>query len=159
MEENINNSDLINSERRVVDIKDLRKSFGDNHVLNGFSMHLNNGENLVIMGKSGSGKSVLIKCLVGLETADSGSINIMGHEVTQLDRILLDKLRAEIGFLFQGSALYDSMTVRENLEFPLRRHKNRFEKSMDTNTIVLEALENVGLAHTIDMMPSELSGE
>ena len=158
MKDTTNSSDVRDSNERVINIKDLKKSFGNNHVLNGFNMHLNKGENLVIMGKSGSGKSVLIKCLVGLETADSGSINIMGHEVTQLDRILLDKLRAEIGFLFQGSALYDSMTVRENLEFPLRRHKKRFEKSMDTNAIVLEALENVGLAHTVDMMPSELSG-
>ncbi len=158
MEDTTNSSDLRDSKEKVIDIRDLRKSFGDNHVLNGFNMHLLKGENLVIMGKSGSGKSVLIKCLVGLETADSGSINIMGHEVTELNRLLLDKLRAEIGFLFQGSALYDSMTVRENLEFPLRRHKKRFEKSMDTNAIVMEALENVGLAHTLEMMPSELSG-
>ncbi len=158
MEDTTNSSDLRDSKEKVIDIRDLRKSFGENHVLNGFNMHLLKGENLVIMGKSGSGKSVLIKCLVGLETADSGSINIMGHEVTELNRLLLDKLRAEIGFLFQGSALYDSMTVRENLEFPLRRHKKRFEKSMDTNAIVMEALENVGLAHTLEMMPSELSG-
>ena len=158
MKDTTNSSDLRDSKEKVIDIRDLRKSFGDNHVLNGFNMHLLKGENLVIMGKSGSGKSVLIKCLVGLETADSGSINIMGHEVTELNRLLLDKLRAEIGFLFQGSALYDSMTVRENLEFPLRRHKKRFEKSMDTNAIVMEALENVGLAHTLEMMPSELSG-
>ncbi len=158
MEDTTNSSDLRDFKEKVIDIRDLRKSFGENHVLNGFNMHLLKGENLVIMGKSGSGKSVLIKCLVGLETADSGSINIMGHEVTELNRLLLDKLRAEIGFLFQGSALYDSMTVRENLEFPLRRHKKRFEKSMDTNAIVMEALENVGLAHTLEMMPSELSG-
>ena len=158
MEDTTNSSVLRDFKEKVIDIRDLRKSFGDNHVLNGFNMHLFKGENLVIMGKSGSGKSVLIKCLVGLETADSGSINIMGHEVTELDRLLLDKLRAEIGFLFQGSALYDSMTVRENLEFPLRRHKKRFEKSMDTDAIVMEALGNVGLAHTLEMMPSELSG-
>lgn len=158
MKVTMNSLDVKDLKEKVIDITDLKKSFGDNHVLNGFNMQLYKGENLVIMGKSGSGKSVLIKCLVGLETADSGSINIMGHEVTQLNRNLLDELRAEIGFLFQGSALYDSMTVRENLEFPLRRHKNRFEKSMDTNTIVFEALENVGLAHTLDIMPSELSG-
>ncbi|MEJ1222476.1 ABC transporter ATP-binding protein [Sediminicola sp. 1XM1-17] len=158
MEDTTNRPELRETKEKVIDIKELRKSFGDNHVLNGFNMHLLKGENLVIMGKSGSGKSVLIKCLVGLETADSGSINIMGHEVTELDRSMLDILRAEIGFLFQGSALYDSMTVRENLEFPLRRHKKRFDKAMDTNTIVLEALENVGLAHTLEMMPSELSG-
>ncbi len=158
MKDTTNSPEFRDTKEKVIDIKELRKSFGDNHVLNGFNMQLYKGENLVIMGKSGSGKSVLIKCLVGLETADSGSINIMGHEVTQLDRSLLDQLRAEIGFLFQGSALYDSMTVRDNLEFPLRRHKKRFEKAMDTNAIVLEALENVGLAHTLEMMPSELSG-
>ncbi|MFT6837626.1 MAG: phospholipid/cholesterol/gamma-HCH transport system ATP-binding protein [Sediminicola sp.] len=158
MNDTTNSSNVKDTREKVIDIKDVKKNFGDNHVLNGFNMQLYKGENLVIMGKSGSGKSVLIKCLVGLETADSGSINIMGYEVTQLNRTLLDKLRAEIGFLFQGSALYDSMTVKENLEFPLRRHEKRFEKGMDTNAIILEALENVGLAHTLDMMPSELSG-
>ncbi|SHJ43456.1 phospholipid/cholesterol/gamma-HCH transport system ATP-binding protein [Arenibacter nanhaiticus] len=142
----------------VIAIKDLRKSFGDNHVLNGFNMKLYKGENLVIMGKSGSGKSVMIKCLVGLMQADSGSIMVMGKEVAKLNRKLLDELRAEIGFLFQGSALYDSMTVRENLEFPLRRHQKKMGNNLDTNSLVMEALENVGLAHTVDIMPEELSG-
>lgn len=142
----------------VIDIRDLRKSFGDNKVLNGFSLKLYKGENLVVMGKSGSGKSVMIKCLVGLMQADSGYLSVMGKEIKTLDRKTLDELRSDIGFLFQGSALYDSMTVRENLEFPMRRHKEKLGNVIDTTPLVLEALENVGLAHTKDLMPSELSG-
>lgn len=142
----------------IIEIKDLRKSYGDNHVLNGFNMTLHEGENLVIMGKSGSGKSVMIKCLIGLEKPDSGSIMVMGEKINELDRATLDELRTEIGFLFQGSALYDSMTVRENLEFPLRRHTKKFGKIKDTTPLVIQALENVGLAHTLNLMPEELSG-
>ena len=142
----------------VLQIKDLKKSFGDNHVLNGFNMELYQGESLVIMGKSGSGKSVMIKCLVGLMEADSGYIRVMKNDITKLDQESLDILRADIGFLFQGSALYDSMTVRENLEFPLRRHTKKFGENIDTEALVIEALENVGLASAIDLMPSELSG-
>ncbi|WP_424201360.1 ABC transporter ATP-binding protein [Algibacter sp.] len=142
----------------MLDIKDLRKSFGDNHVLNGFNLTLFEGENLVIMGKSGSGKSVMIKCLVGLMEPDSGSIKVMGKNLLGLNRIDLDELRTEIGFLFQGSALYDSMTVRENLEFPLRRHKHKFGNITDTEQLVKEALKSVGLMEAIDLMPSELSG-
>jgi len=110
------------------------------------------------MGKSGSGKSVMIKCLIGLEEPDSGSIVVMGKDINQLERDELDELRTEVGFLFQGSALYDSMTVRENLEFPLRRHTKKFGEIKDTTPLVLEALENVGLANTINLMPEELSG-
>ena len=142
----------------VLEIKDLRKSFGDNHVLNGFNLQLHQSENLVIMGKSGSGKSVMIKCLVGLMEADSGSISVMHNDITKLDQRALDILRADIGFLFQGSALYDSMTVRENLEFPLRRHSKRFKDDTNRDAIVIEALENVGLKNAIDLMPAELSG-
>ncbi len=149
---NISNNDI------VLKIKDLYKSFGDNHVLNGFNLELHQGENLVIMGKSGSGKSVMIKCLVGLMEADKGSISVMKNDITTLDREALDILRADIGFLFQGSALYDSMTVRENLEFPLRRHAKKLGDDLDTEALVIEALENVGLASAIDLMPSELSG-
>ncbi|MFK7782672.1 ABC transporter ATP-binding protein [Psychroserpens sp.] len=148
----------ISSNDIVLEIRDLRKSFGDNHVLNGFNMKLFQGENLVIMGKSGSGKSVMIKCLVGLMEADSGFIRVMNNDITTLDQKALDILRADIGFLFQGSALYDSMTVRENLEFPLRRHTKKFAKDADTETLVKEALENVGLLNAIDLMPAELSG-
>lgn len=146
------------NQKPIIIIKDLRKSFGDNHVLDGFNMNLYEGENLVIMGKSGSGKSVMIKCLVGLDEPDSGSIVIMNKDIGQLKRSELDELRTEIGFLFQGSALYDSMTVRENLEFPLRRHTKKFGIIKDATPLVMEALENVGLAHAVDLMPSELSG-
>ncbi|MCR8667575.1 ATP-binding cassette domain-containing protein [Aestuariibaculum sp. M13] len=142
----------------ILEIKNLKKSFGDKAVLNGFNLKLYEGENLVIMGRSGAGKSVMVKCLVGLMLPDSGSINVMGQDINTLNRMDLDKLRTEIGFLFQGSALYDSMTVRENLEFPLRRHKHKFGNITDTEPLVLEALENVGLANTIDLMPNELSG-
>ena len=142
----------------VLELKDLDKSFDNNHVLKRFSMKLYKGENLVIMGKSGSGKTVMIKCLVGLMEADSGKITVMHNDITTLNQESLDLLRADIGFLFQGSALYDSMTVRENLEFPLRRHYKKFGKNVDTEPLVIEALKNVGLADAIDLMPAELSG-
>lgn len=142
----------------VIEISKLVKKYGDHVVLRGFDMTLHQGENLVIMGKSGSGKSVMIKCLVALEDFDSGSIIVMGKHIDQLDHEELDELRTEIGFLFQGSALYDSMTVRENLEFPLRRHTKKFGKIKDATPLVMEALENVGLADAVDLMPDELSG-
>lgn len=139
----------------MIKIKDLRKSFGDNHVLNGFSMELRLGENLVIMGKSGSGKSVMIKCLMGLMQPDEGSIEIMSKKIMELDQKELNNLRTEIGFLFQGSALYDSMTVRENLEFPLRKKKL---DPVEVEELVFQALQSVGLMEAIDLMPNELSG-
>ncbi|MBP6584344.1 MAG: ATP-binding cassette domain-containing protein, partial [Flavobacterium sp.] len=142
----------------VVEITNLYKSYGSNKVLDAFNLKLYEGENLVVMGKSGSGKSVMIKCLIGLEEPDSGSISIMGQAIKTLSREELDELRTEIGFLFQGSALYDSMSVRENLEFPLRRHTKKFGVIKDTTPLVMEALQNVGLAHAIDLMPNELSG-
>ena len=139
----------------VLKIKDLKKSFGDNHVLNGFNLELFKGENLVIMGKSGSGKSVMVKCLMGLLQHDSGTIEIMENDITKLTQNELNGLRTQVGFLFQGSALYDSMTVRENLEFPLRTHPERLPEK---EALVLDALESVGLVHAIDLMPEELSG-
>lgn len=144
--------------KTIIKIDNLYKSFGTNVVLNGFTMDLKEGENVVVMGKSGSGKSVMIKCVIGLEKPDSGSILVMDKEINKLNREDLDELRTEIGFLFQGSALYDSMSVRENLEFPLRRHTKKFGHIKDTTPLVLEALENVGLGHAIDLMPNELSG-
>jgi phospholipid/cholesterol/gamma-HCH transport system ATP-binding protein len=141
----------------VLEIDNLYKGFGDLKVLNGFSLKLYEGENLVLMGKSGSGKSVMIKCMVGLMEPDSGMIKVLGNDISKLKRTELDELRTDIGFLFQGSALYDSMTVRENLEFPLRRHTKQFDLK-DTDQLVLEALESVGLADAIDLMPEELSG-
>ena len=149
---------LQQNSKPIIDIRNLKKSYGDNHVLAGFNLQLYEGENLVIMGKSGSGKSVMIKCLVGLEEPDSGTIEVMEKVINELEQDELDELRTEIGFLFQGSALYDSMSVRENLEFPLRRHTKKFGIIEDTTPMVMEALENVGLANTIDLMPSELSG-
>jgi len=143
---------------KIIEITGLKKSYGDNHVLDDFHMYLNEGENLVIMGKSGSGKSVMIKCLIGLEEPDAGKIIIMDKDISQLSHEELDELRTEVGFLFQGSALYDSMTVRENLEFPLRRHTKKFGIIKDTTAKVTEALENVGLANAINLMPAELSG-
>jgi phospholipid/cholesterol/gamma-HCH transport system ATP-binding protein len=143
----------------VIEVKNVNKSFGDNHVLRNFSMKLFQGENLVVLGKSGSGKSVLIKCIIGLMVQDSGSIRVFGDEVADLDHDALDKMRVKVGFLFQSNALYDSMTVRENLEFPLRRHWMKAQQNpKEVEDLIIETLENVGLAHTIDMMPVELSG-
>lgn len=140
----------------VIKMENIFKSFGDQKVLRGFTLELMDGENLVIMGKSGAGKSVMIKCMVGLMEPDEGYVEILGKDISKLERNDMNALRAEIGFLFQGSALYDSMTVRENLEFPLRRHKKIDQNT--TDELILEALNNVGLAHTVDLMPEELSG-
>lgn len=141
----------------VVEMVHLKKSFGINHVLRDINLVMNKGENLVILGKSGTGKSVLIKCIVGLVELDEGKLVILGQNISELkDRELID-IRKRIGFLFQGSALYDSMTVRENLEFPLRRQLLSIPKEK-MNSLVEEALQNVGLSEAIDMSPSELSG-
>lgn len=149
----------MNSERKpVIIIKNLSKTFGDHKVLNQFTMELYEGETLVIMGKSGSGKSVMIRCLIGLENHDGGQITIMGKNLDTMDADTLNEIRTEVGFLFQGSALYDSMSVRENLEFPLRRHFKKFGEIGDATPLVMEALDSVGLGHTIDLMPEELSG-
>ena len=145
------------ADRTVLAIKDLCKSFGTNHVLRSFSVTLAKGENLAVLGKSGSGKSVLIKCIIGLIRPDSGSIKVFGEEVHELSQEDLDQMRARIGFLFQSNALYDSMTVEENLLFPLRRHWITHEHANPEEAVV-EALNDVGLLHTRKMMPSELSG-
>lgn len=142
----------------VIEIRELDKSFGSNHVLQNFEMDLFKGENLAVLGKSGSGKSVLIKCIIGLYPLDHGSIHLFGHDISQFNQAEWDHVRQRIGFLFQSNALYDSMTVRENLEFPLRRHEMRKQSEQETETLIRETLANVGLEHTIDMMPSELSG-
>ena len=144
-------------ENIVIRTQKLVKSFGENHVLKGFDLELNKGENLVVLGKSGSGKSVLIKCMVGLLYPDEGLVSVFGKEISKLNQMELDELRTKIGFLFQSSALYDSMTVRENLEFPLRRHWMHKTKD-EVNELVMEALRNVGLESAVDLMPSELSG-
>jgi phospholipid/cholesterol/gamma-HCH transport system ATP-binding protein len=141
----------------VIEIHNLKKSFGAQPVLTDISLKLFNGENLVVLGKSGSGKSVLIKCIVGLLRSDSGTINVFDKDVNKLDNKELGELRQKIGFLFQSGALYDSMTVKQNLEFPLRRiRKNLSEKEMAQK--INEVLENVGLADVLNKMPSQLSG-
>ena len=148
---------LPKNDNLVIEIKDLKKGFGNQEVLKKVSLQLFNGENLVVLGKSGSGKSVLIKCIVRLLLPDSGTIGVLGEEVGSLKNDKLDELRKKIGFLFQSGALYDSMTVRQNLEFPLRRVKKGLsQKEMDEK--VAEVLENVGLSDAIDKMPSQLSG-
>ena len=144
-------------ENTVLDIKGLFKSFGTNHVLRDFTVSLRKGENLAVLGKSGSGKSVLIKCIIGLIVPDAGSIKVFGKEVHDLNHDDLDQMRAKIGFLFQSNALYDSMTVEENLLFPLRRHWIS-ESQSAADEAVINALDDVGLSQTRYMMPSELSG-
>ncbi|MEX2511955.1 MAG: ATP-binding cassette domain-containing protein [Cyclobacteriaceae bacterium] len=141
----------------VIEIRNLTKSFGDLEVLKGVDLDLYEGENLVVLGKSGSGKSVLIKIMVGLLTQDEGSVMVLGQEVKNLTTRKLNELRLNIGFSFQASALYDSMTVRENLEFPLVRNVKNLGKA-DKNKMVEDVLESVGLLQTINQMPSELSG-
>lgn len=141
----------------VIEIKNLKKSFDAQEVLQDFSLKLYDGENLVVLGKSGSGKSVLIKCIVGLMRPDSGVIKVFDHSVTSLTGGELDEVRQKIGFLFQNGALYDSMTVKENLEFPLRRIKGKLkQKEMDAK--IEEVLKNVGLLDALYKMPSQLSG-
>ncbi|MCO5238067.1 MAG: ATP-binding cassette domain-containing protein [Chitinophagaceae bacterium] len=141
----------------VIVVRNLYKSFGNNSVLRDFNVTVNAGENVVVLGKSGSGKSVLIKCIIGLLKPDSGFIEVLGENIGEITREELDAVRMKVGFLFQSNALYDSMTVRENLEFPLRRHTISMPQQQ-VDEMVMNALEDVNLAHTVDMMPAELSG-
>jgi len=141
----------------VIEIASLRKGFGSEDVLTGVSLKLFAGENLVVLGKSGSGKSVLIKCIVRLLEPDEGKITVLGEDVIALDRNRLSELRKKIGFLFQSSALYDSMTVKQNLEFPLRRIKRDLNQKQIGEKIE-EVLENVGLSDALNKLPSQLSG-
>lgn len=141
----------------VVEINNLKKSFGEQHVLTDVTLKLFSGEHLVVLGKSGSGKSVLIKCIVRLLNSDSGIINVFDQNVNSLSGEDLGELRQKIGFLFQSGALYDSMTVKQNLEFPLRRIKKDLKED-EIDAKVNEVLENVGLADALNKMPSQLSG-
>lgn len=141
----------------IIAISNLYKSFGQNEVLKGINLTVNDGENLVILGRSGSGKSVTIKCLVGLVHADKGNIQIYDEEVTTLNNDDLNKIRVSIGFMFQNGALYDSMSVRQNLTFTLKHHTQNLAED-EIQTKIIEALESVGLEEAIDKMPSELSG-
>ena len=149
--------DKLLQEDIILEIHHLYKSFGNNHVLIDFDLTLIKGESVVVLGKSGSGKSVLIKCIIGLLKPDKGSIVMFGNDMVDISTAELDRMRARVGFLFQSNALYDSMTVRENLEFPLRRHWIQVSAE-EVNKMVSDALEDVGLMHCIDMMPAELSG-
>lgn len=141
----------------VITIRGVSKSFGENHVLRNVDLDLYRGENLVVLGRSGTGKSVLIKLIAGLLEPDAGSIEVLGNSVNDLDNHELMQLRLRIGFSFQNSALYDSMTVRENLEFPLIRNKRNLTR-IEINKEVEDVLEGVGLSQAINQMPSELSG-
>ena len=142
---------------KVIEIKKLEKSFGGNQILNGVNLELSRGENIAILGESGTGKSVLIKCIVGLIKADSGIIKVLNKNVTELNNNEMDEMRKNVGYLFQGGALYDSMTVRQNLEFPVRRTQISKNKA-EIKDMVEEALESVGLLDAINKMPAELSG-
>lgn len=145
------------NKKPVIEIKNLQKSFGQTKVLSDINLNLYEQENLVVLGKSGTGKSVLIKCIVGLLDADKGEINVFDRDVTKMKRKELNEMRLKIGFLFQSGALYDSMSVRQNMEFPLKRiRKDMKEKEMKEK--IMEVLENVGLADALEKMPSELSG-
>ena len=141
----------------VIEISQVKKAFGDHVVLKDVNIGITKGENIVVLGKSGTGKSVLIKCIAGLMTPDSGKLKVLGSVVSDLKADELNKLRKKIGFLFQSGALYDSMTVRENLEFPLRKTVRNMQ-DQEINALVEEVLGNVGLMDAIDKMPSELSG-
>jgi phospholipid/cholesterol/gamma-HCH transport system ATP-binding protein len=141
----------------LIHVRDLYKSFGDNHVLRGIDLDVHNKENVVVLGRSGTGKSVLIKIICGLLKPDRGAVNVLGKEVDQLNDKELRELRLQVGFSFQNSALYDSMSVRENLAFPLvrnARHLTRKEVASQIESV----LSDVGLSQTINQMPSELSG-
>ncbi len=148
---------IINYDKAVIDVDKVSKSFGDRQILHDVDMQLFEGENLVVLGRSGTGKSVLIKLISGLLKPDSGTINVLGEVVNDLSERDLMKLRLKIGFSFQNSALYDSMTVRENLEFPLVRNKRNLTRA-EINKEVEDVLEGVGLLQAINQMPSELSG-
>lgn len=141
----------------AVKMEHISKSFGNNHVLRDINLKINIGENLAILGQSGTGKSVLIKCIVGLDEIDDGKLFLFGKNISEVNGNELSEIQKKIGFLFQSGALYDSMTVRENLEFPLRRQKGSMKKEK-MEPLIKEALENVGLSETLNKMPSELSG-
>jgi phospholipid/cholesterol/gamma-HCH transport system ATP-binding protein len=143
-------------EPTLISVKALQKSFGEQKVLNGIHLKVTKGETLVVLGRSGTGKSVLLKLLIGLEKPDSGSICIYGQEITTLDTDSLNEVRKKIGFLFQQAALYDSLTIEENVAFPLRRHEQLSDG--DLKSRVQELLSTVGLKTDLDKMPSEISG-
>ena len=141
----------------VIEIRGLKKSFGKKDVLKNINLEVKRGENVVVLGRSGQGKSVAIQCIIGMLMPDAGTLKVFGKEVDQLDDKELKELRIKIGFLFQSGALYDSMTVRENLEFPLTRVLKLTDQH-EIDTRIEEVLESVGLLEAIDKLPSDLSG-
>lgn len=141
----------------IINIENLHKSFGGNEILKGINLNVNQNENLVVLGRSGSGKSVTIKCLVGLVAPDEGKIEIFGTDITKLNNYELNDIRIRIGFMFQNGALYDSMSVRQNLTFTLKHHTRDLSEP-EIQSKIIEALESVGLEEAIDKMPGELSG-
>ena len=141
----------------IISIKNLSKSFGEHDVLKDVNLTVNKGEDLVILGRSGTGKSVTIKCLVGLVEADKGEIKVFDTDITKLKNNELNEIRSRIGFMFQNGALYDSMSVRQNLAFTLKHHTKEVADD-EIETQIIEALTNVGLEDSIDKMPAELSG-
>jgi len=154
---NQNKSDALKEGSVVIEMKHVRKSFGKNYVLRDINLVIHKGESVVILGKSGTGKSVLIKCIVGLNDIDDGTLIILGQDISELKRDARNELRKKIGFLFQSGALYDSMTVRGNLEFPLKRQANRPSQT-EMDHLIQEALSQVGLSAAENQTPSELSG-
>jgi len=145
------------NKEKVISIRGLHKAFGENQVLRGIDLDVYKGENVVVLGRSGTGKSVLIKIIAGLLKGDEGQVNVLGMEVETLDDKQLRELRLKLGFSFQNSALYDSMTVGENLEFPLVQNSKHLSRTQ-INKAVTEVLDAVGLSATNKQMPSELSG-
>lgn len=141
----------------LLHITDLSIAFGQNQVLQKINLDLNRNENLVVLGKSGSGKSVLIKCIIGLLKADEGNIELFGEKTQILDEASINRFRSRIGFLFQSNALYDSMSVRENMEFQLKRSPKKINE-IEMEALIVQALNDVQLPQTINMMPAELSG-
>ncbi len=157
VETNIELKKPADNDEVVVEITHVAKSFGSKEVLKDINLQLKKGENVVVLGKSGQGKSVTIQCIVGMLTPDKGTVKVLGNDVAQMDEVQLKELRVKIGFLFQSGALYDSMTVRENMEFPLTRIKKMTDQA-EIDKLVEEALDGVGLKDAIDKMPSDLSG-
>src|SRR6185312_14511974 len=150
-------NEITGSDDLAISIKGLYKSFGENEVLRGVDLDVHNKENVAVLGRSGTGKSVLIKIICGLLKPDAGEVNVLGKEVALLNDRELQELRLQIGFSFQSSALYDSMTVRENLAFPLVRHARHLSRK-EVQEQIERVLNEVGLIQTINQMPSELSG-
>jgi phospholipid/cholesterol/gamma-HCH transport system ATP-binding protein len=145
-----------NNQESPIVIEDLRKSFGEQNVLNGINLVVNRGETLAVLGRSGTGKSVLLKLIVGLQKPDTGSIHVLGQDIAKLDGDRLNEIRKKIGFLFQSAALYDSLTMEENVAFPLARHTRMPE--VERKSRARELLSAVGMESGLEKLPSEISG-